>query len=99
MMGDKKASQQYHDTVVAMAARWQIMADDGDHYSLTFSDKNTWSQKYNLVWDKVLHLHLFPQSVFDKEINYYLTRRNDFGLPLDSRKTYTKAIGFYGLRR
>jgi hypothetical protein len=80
----------YRGTAREFAAKWAQMADDGDHYRLAFDKTGTWSQKYNLAWDKVLGLGLFPAGIARKEIAFYETKENPYGLPLDNRKDYTK---------
>lgn len=73
-----------------MAGDWLQMADDSDHYRLTFDRPGSWSSKYNLVWDRLLDLDLFPAELGKKEIAHYKAMQGPYGLPLDMRSTYAK---------
>lgn len=91
MLGMEQVADNYFAKAREMAAEWVKMADDGDHFRLTFDKAGTWSQKYNLVWDKILGFGIFPDEVARKEIAYYLTKQNRYGLPLDNRRLWTKS--------
>ena len=80
----------YRQTAQAMADEWTTMAQDGDHTRLAFDKPGTWSQKYNLVWDTLLGLNLFAPDIARREVAFYKTKQNPYGLPLDSRSKYTK---------
>jgi hypothetical protein len=66
-------------------------ARDTDNYRLQYDLPNTWSQKYNLIYQSILSLNLFPADVAKLESTYYATKILDFGVPLDSRSHLTKS--------
>lgn len=80
----------YHSLALDMARRWVTLAQDGDHFRLAFDKPGTWSMKYNLVWDRILGLNIFPSSIAQTESRFYQSHLNRFGLPLDNRSDYTK---------
>jgi hypothetical protein len=90
MTGHKQEAVEYQGIARDFARKWVGLAAEGDHYKLAFDQPGSWSQKYNLVWDQLLDLKIFPQDVARKEMAYYKTKLNKYGLPLDNRKDYTK---------
>ncbi len=90
MAGKKDRAAEIRKKAEGMAQEWIKQSGEGDHTRLAYDQPNTWSQKYNLVWDRLLGLNLFPNEIIQREIQYYKTKLAEFGLPLDSRERYTK---------
>ena len=63
MLGLYDVAEKYAGIAKKMAVKWEEMANEGDHYRLAFDRENTWSQKYNMIWDKMWNLNLFPNNV------------------------------------
>ena len=91
LKGLDDVADKYMARAKEMATIWERDAREGDHYRLAFDRKNTWSQKYNMVWDKLWNLNLFPNGAMERDVKYYLTKQNKYGLPLDIRRDYTKS--------
>ena len=91
-LGYDDVAAKYAKMAKDMVPKWMEVAKGGAEgaYRLAYDRPGTWSMKYNLVWDRVLGLGLFPQSVFDAEANAYCRLARPFGLPLDNRKLWTK---------
>ena len=69
LWGEEKEAQEYHGLAAAMAADWEKRAKAEDHYALVFGSPETWSLKYNLVWDKFFDSGLFSGEVYEKGLD------------------------------
>ena len=74
-----------------MATEWVRLAKEGTHYKLAYDRTGTWSQKYNMVWDKAWGTSLFTDAVKNQEYTFYMEKLKTYGLPLDSRSSWTKS--------
>ena len=96
MRGEKETATKYAALAKGMVPKWIAAAKGGrlDAAKLTLDKcrhpRDTWAQKYNLVWDRILGLGLFPASVAEGELKAYRQLLLPYGLPLDSRLNYTK---------
>ncbi len=91
MRGETANATKYRALAEGFAKHWVQVAGSGDASLLAFDKPGTWGMKYNLVWDKILGLNVFPASVARKEVAYYKTQMQPYGLPLDSRTRTTKS--------
>ena len=85
LAGKPGDGKKYFSIAHDYATKWQALAKDDDHTRLAYNQPGTWSMKHNLIWDRVLGLNMFPQSVGDAEIAWYLKVQKKYGLPVDNR--------------
>jgi len=61
------------------------------HTTLSYGDSNSHGLLYNIYADKLLNLDFIDQSIFDMQSNFYPTVAKEYGVPLDTRHTWTKS--------
>lgn len=91
LKGDFDEAEKYHQIANNMAKDWEKRAKSEDHYKLTFDYPESWSLKYNLVWDRLWGSKLFSEEVYETELAYYEKQMKRYGVPMDSRSTQTKS--------
>ena len=90
-MGEMTGEEKYHEIARKNAAELEKQAANEGGMMLNLGNPNSWSLKYNMVWDTVAGFNLFSEDVRKKEIQTYYKKAESFGVPLDSRCDYTKS--------
>lgn len=91
LAGEKTGYEKYHKIAASMAQQWEKQAISGTQYKLAFNLPGSWSLKYNLIWDKLFNAKLFSREVYERELHTYISNLDIYGVPLDSRASYTKS--------
>ena len=92
--GNSRDIEKYRQWGQEMALLWEAEARDGNHYKMGFNMPGTWSQKYNLLWDKMWGYNNFPDCVYNREMEWYANHNGKYGVPLDNRDDSTKSDWF-----
>ena len=89
---NKREERKYLALARTMAEDWAKRASNGDgSYRLAFDKPDTFSMKYNIVWDKLFGTSIMSKTVIESEFASYRAKMHPYGLPLDSRMPYTKS--------
>jgi len=93
LKGQSASAASYRDTAKALATAWIGLASSTEAgFKRQFDLRGSWSQKYNLIWQRALSLHgPFLEMDLQREAASYSKRRCTYGIPLDDRHNYTKA--------
>lgn len=90
LLNNQEKYIKYHNLAKEYAVEWEEIYFRKDHSTLSFYQEDTYSLKYNMAIDSLFDGCVFNDDLKEKEINYYLTKKNRYGIPLDTRNTYSK---------
>lgn len=96
LTGNTDDAQNYSAIAKSYISQWQALGiAQGNsmalpHTTLSYGADDTYGLLYNLWADQELELGLVPQSVYNMQSDFYPTVAEPFGVPLDTRHTYTK---------
>eukprot|EP01097_Dermamoeba_algensis_P005626 TRINITY_DN3572_c0_g1_i1.p1 TRINITY_DN3572_c0_g1~~TRINITY_DN3572_c0_g1_i1.p1 ORF type:complete len:730 (+),score=190.06 TRINITY_DN3572_c0_g1_i1:105-2294(+) len=91
LLGDINEAQKYQAIASNFSQYWISHASDGDHFRLQYDEPNTWSLKYNFMFQVINSLNTFPRAVIQKDIDYLVNNHwSKYGIPLLSKASFTK---------
>ncbi len=91
-LGETEEAQKMLETAKDYAKQLVENAANSDgSFRLAYDKPETFSLKYNSVWDKIWGTNLFPKEFYEGEITRYKKELLPYGVPLDSREKYTKS--------
>ncbi len=92
MSGDTKEAEKYFKIAKSYAESFCRRAVNSDgSYRLAYDIPDSFSLKYNAVWDLLWETELFPKEFYEGELSRYFREVLYYGIPLDSREKYTKS--------
>ncbi len=94
MLGKNKIGERFGKYALEFAHAWDSLAWDKNktHTKLSFDDNDhSFSLKYNIAFSLLMDTNLFDKDSLNREFEYYLSKVDKYGVPLDNRNTYTKS--------
>ena len=90
---DAAGVQNYTTTASNYFSTWEYYGVDPSHNHtlLSYEWRSSWGLLYNTYPDKLLNLGIIPQSLYEMQSKWYPQVSQVFGVPLDSRHSYTKS--------
>ncbi|KAI9811087.1 MAG: hypothetical protein M1827_005669 [Pycnora praestabilis] len=93
VVGATSDAQNFSTTATDYLTQWEYFAIDpsGHHTLLSYEYRSSYGLLYNTFPDKLLSLNLIPARIYSMQSSFYPSISQIYGIPLDSRHSYTKS--------